>query len=265
MIQWGLSTTTLLMPLSVLAEEESASEGLLPISTVADLLHPIPTFTIVDKKGVPFMVVGEDAKVTGYFFTTYREADRILKLASSSADKAIAEAKAEGKSSEEVGTNPWKKARISSIPLDSAVTLVSKSASSYGGGNYFRIAPAENDVDDALAVTGQDDLAEGKVPLFYYADFSMDVDGKKKTPVYFQKSQLEDEFRRQNPTATLPKVMVSELLSILAELVKPGGTDNDLKSLVFLAPKESAKKKKDCDKAGGKETPFFIGQRIIVL
>ena len=113
-------------------------EGLLSTTDVAELLHPVPTFTIVDKRGVPFMVVGEDAKVTGYFFTTYGEAARILEIASKSASKAIAEAKAEGKPKEEIGTNPWTKARISSIPLDSAITLVSKSSASFGGGNYFR-------------------------------------------------------------------------------------------------------------------------------
>ena len=47
----------------------------------------------------------EDAKVTGYFFTTYDEASRILELAKSSADKAIKEAKAEGKPKEEIGIN----------------------------------------------------------------------------------------------------------------------------------------------------------------
>jgi hypothetical protein len=69
-------------------------------------------------------------------------------------------------------------ARVSSVPLDSAVTLVSKSSASFGGGNYFRVAPAEKDVEDALELTGQKDLAEGKVPLFYYEDFTIDVDGK---------------------------------------------------------------------------------------
>jgi hypothetical protein len=63
----------------------------------------------------------------------------------------------------------------------------------------------------------------------------------------------------------MPKVMVTELLAVLAEMVKPGGTDNDLKSLVFMIPQGSEQKKKDCEKAGGKEAPFFIGQRIIVL
>ena len=40
------------------AKEE---EGLLSVNNVADILHVVPTFTIVDAKGVPYMVVGEDA------------------------------------------------------------------------------------------------------------------------------------------------------------------------------------------------------------
>lgn len=243
------------------------SKGLLTTEQVAELLHPVPTFTIVDKKGVPYMVVGEDAKVTGYFFTTFGEASRILELAKSSADKAIKEAKAEGKSKEEVGTNPWKNARISSIPLDSAITLVSKSTASFGGGNYFKIAPSEEDVEDALKVTGKEDLAEGLTPLFYYEDFAFEIDGRNRTPLYFRKSELESDFKRENPgSEDLPKIMVTELLSVLAELVKPNGsTDEDLKNLIIMAPKESIKKKKECDKAGGKEAPFYIGQRIIIL
>lgn len=138
-LEMGVVATSILSnPDMTIAAENEARKGLLSTSEVADLLHPVPTFTIVDKKGVPYMVVGEDAKVTGYFFTTYGEAARLLELAKSSANKAIVEAKAQGTPKEEIGTNPWSKARISSIPLDSAITLVTKSTASFGGGNYFR-------------------------------------------------------------------------------------------------------------------------------
>ncbi len=240
-------------------------EGVMSTSAVASLLHSVPTFTIVDKKGVPFMVVGEDAKVTGYFFTSYGEAERILKVAKSSVNKAISQAKLEGQSDEESGTNPWKMARISSVPLDSAVTLVSKSSASFGGGNYFRVSASEKDIEDALALTGQDDLAEGKVPLFYHADFTIDVDGEIRSPLYFRKSELEDQFRRINPGVNPPQVLVTELFAVLAEMVKPGGKDSDLKTLMFVPPKESERRRKACEKAGGNDPSFVIGQRIIVL
>jgi hypothetical protein len=120
-------------------------------------------------------------------------------------------------------------------------------------------------VESALALTGKDDLAEGLVPLFYYEDFSYIIDGEKRTPLYFRKSELENGFKRENPDAKIPKTMVTELLSVLAEMVMPGGTDNDLKSLKIMTPKESDEKKRVCEKAGGKEAPFYIGQRIIIL
>lgn len=267
LVHWSLlAAAPLILPAFAVAEEVRIDDqGLLSTTDVANLLRSIPTFAIVDKKGVPFMVVGEDAKVTGYFFTSWKEASRILALAKTSAEKSIAAAKKERKSQEEVGMNPWKNARISSIPLDSAMTLVYKSSASKRGGFYFKIAPAEDDIEDALVLTGKDDLAEGRVPLFYYADFTVDVDGRKRTPLYFRTSELEDEFKRLNPNTDPPKIVASELLALLAELVKPGGTDSDLKSLVFMAPKESEKRRKECEKAGGKEAPFVIGQRIIVL
>lgn len=127
------------------------------------------------------------------------------------------------------------------------------------------VAPAENDIEDALKITGQEDLAEGKVPMFYYKDFTYEEEGKKISPLYFRKSELEDKFKKLNPGKELPKTEVTELLSVLAELVRPGGTDNDLKTLKIMAPLESIEKKRLCDKVGGKEAPFFVGQRIIVL
>lgn len=263
MLQFGIAFASILdgRP-SVAAEEE---QGMMSASAVAALLHSIPTFTIVDRKGVPFMVVGEDAKVTGYFFTEYGEAERILKAAKESADRAIAEAKKAGESEEEIGTNPWKMARISTVPLDSAVTLATRSLSSFSGRNYFRVAPSEKDIEDALALTGQDDLAEGKVPLFYYADFVMDVDGEERSPLFFRKSQLEEQFRKKNKGIEPPPVLVTELFAVMGEMVKPGGDDTDLQKLIFVPPNESERKRRDCVKAGGKEAPFFVGQRIIVL
>lgn len=127
------------------------------------------------------------------------------------------------------------------------------------------VAPAEDDIEDALKITGQEDLAEGKVPMFYFKDFTFEEEGKKRSPLYFRKSELEDDFKRRNPGVELPKTEVTELLSVLAELVRPGGTDQDLKTLKIMTPVESVEKKRLCDKIGGKEAPFFVGQRIIVL
>lgn len=242
---------------------QKSEEGLMSASALANLIHPVPTFTIVDENGVPFTVVGEDAKVTGYFFTTYGEAARILQLAKKSADKAISKAKAEKE--KDIGVNPWTKARVSSVPLDYAVTVVSKSMRMTGGGVYFKIAPAEDDIDDALRVTGDEDLAEGKVPLFYYEDFTIDDDGTQKTPLYFRKDELEKEWRRSNKTKEPPKISVTELFSLLTTLVRPGETQDDLRNLVFVPPKESKSKSQDCIRKGGDQPAFVVGKRIIVL
>jgi hypothetical protein len=155
------------------AASNAYEEGIVSQTKLASLLKRIPTFAIVDERGVPYFVVGEDAKLTSYFFLSYGEAKRILDVAISSADKAIRETKKEMKSrktaltkddEDELGINPWKNARITSVPLDLAVSLASKGKLA---GAYFRLAPSESDIEDALAADGSDDLPEGKVPLFY--------------------------------------------------------------------------------------------------
>ena len=252
-----------LTPIQPAGAEEKENGGLLSTNYVADMLRAVPTFTIVDAKGIPYMVVGEDAKVTGYFFSTFDEADRILRLAKTSADKAIRQAKL---AKEPVDENPWNKARIATVPLDVAVTIVTKSQYTK---SYFQVAPAVDDVNDALAITGKKSLAEGKVPLFYMKDFTIDNPNDtstKQSPLYFQKSELEQAYRKVNPgQKDLPEILVTELFAVVLEMVKPGGTDEDLKTLAIMPPKGSAQKARQCEKAGGKEPPFVFGQRNLVL
>mmetsp|Transcript_59122 Transcript_59122/g.175748 ORF Transcript_59122/g.175748 Transcript_59122/m.175748 type:complete len:379 (-) Transcript_59122:286-1422(-) len=267
--------------------------GLVSPSEVARRLRAIPTFTLVDRRGVPFMVFGEDAKLTAYFFTEYGEAARILKLATASSDGARAEAREEFRrtrreeggppptkeeENEEVGSNPWREARISTVPLDFAVTLSTRAPR----GSYFRVAPSEEDIGDALALDGgKDDLPEGKVPLFYFEDFNVPAsaapsigsgDGvpenslSEVSPLYFQKSELLAAWKRANPKGKIvPEMKVTELFSVITEMVKPGGDDDELKSLVFVPPADSSSKEKECKRKGGKEKPFIVGERIVVL
>jgi hypothetical protein len=231
---------------------------------IAELLHSTPTFCLVDPNGVPYVVVGEDAKVTGYFFTSFGEAQRVLQLAKTSAAKAIKKAKQHGE--DDVGDNPWTKARISSVPLDTAVTLAYKS--NRARGIYFKLAPAVDDINDALLASGQADLSEGKVPLFYYEDFN---DDNGKSPLYFRKQELEQAWTKANPnqSSTSPELLVTELFSVLGELVQPtrgnATKEEELRNLVLVPPKESQRKAKECSTKGGKAPPFVIGQRIIVL
>jgi len=249
--------------------------GLVSTSRVANLLRAVPTFVIVDRKGIPYEVVGEDAKPTAYFFTEYEEASRILKVARQSADRSIADSLRERKKKkrppqrdeEEELVNPWKDARISSVPLDTAVTLVTKSSMS----NFFHIAPSESAILDALTITGKDNLAEGKVPVFYYKDWTTSNaqgdNNDKISPVYFRKSELERAYKSspEYDDKTVPDVQVSELFAVLGEMVKPGGTDEELKTLVFVPPVGSLDRARECARQGGKEPPFVLGQRNLVL
>jgi hypothetical protein len=164
-------------------------------------------------------------------------------------------------------SNPWNDARISTVPLDFAVTLTTKSTynARQMGGNYYQVAPSSRDVDDALEIIGKDDLAEGKVPLFYYENFGILVNGEARKPLYFRKSDLEREFKRYQPRDALPKTSVTELFAVLVKMVEPEGMDPELKSLVFVAPKGSDIKAKECTKKGGDNPPFLFGKRNIVL
>ena len=49
----------------------SITNGVVSTNKLASLLKSIPTFAIVDERGVPYWVVGEDAKLTSYFFISY--------------------------------------------------------------------------------------------------------------------------------------------------------------------------------------------------
>jgi len=138
-------------------EAMPVGESLVSAEELAEKLRAVPTFTLVDKAGAPYAVVGEDAKLSTYFFTTYDEAKRILSVASESYKKSKAagikesnEKRAKQKLpplndkqiEDEFGKNPWQYARISSINLDLAVSLSIK-ASGKRTGAYFYVQSDE--------------------------------------------------------------------------------------------------------------------------
>lgn len=233
----------------------SASASTSNPQTLVDLLTDIPTFAIVDKEGVPYMVVGEDAKVTGYFFTSYDEAKRILQTAQVSADKLIADLKRDQPDTDPKDLiNPWKGAKITTVPLDVAVSLTADTVARTAK-NYFKIAPSAADIEDALDLSGKSDLAEGKVPLFYVEEFRSP---SGKQPLYFSKSQLLKDYRGDG------KVQVTELFATLREILV--NEDPDLQELILVAPSDSAKQARKVTNEFGKDkAPFVLGQRIIVL
>ena len=274
----GVLSTGIIFPNWSYAADNLVDEGgIVSQSKLASLLKRVPTFAIVDNRGVPYFVVGEDAKLTSYFFIDYYEAKRILDVATSSADKAIQNTKKEMKAKkvvlskedeDELKINPWRNARITTVPLDLAVSLASKGKLA---GAYFRLAPSESDIEDALATDGSDDLPEGKVPLFYIEDMTITEEGEVISPLYFRKSQCLAEYRRgmtkQNNTSTArsnpPDVKVTELFATITEMIRPGGNDEELKSLRFVPPVDSKSKAEQCRK--GENEPFRLGERLIVL
>jgi hypothetical protein len=293
--------------LSNTSDTGSSVAGAFSASDLAKLLHNVPTFTIVDGTGVPFFVFGEDAKLTSYFFTSYEEADRILSMARQSSEKAIAEtiaeiqersrgrshanneAKRDGSYDDErtlindVGSNPWKDARISVIPLDTAVTLASVASSNKGSGVHFQVAPSRQDIEDAMEVERIENLPEGKVPIFYFEQFDVPLNKLQVnnnqlmdylpsnsivTPLYFQKEQLISEWIRIYPTKAIPPVKTTDLFATLVEMVQPNSSKKEreeLQKLVFIPPKSSARKAMDCVKNSQNEKPYRLDQRIIVM
>lgn len=252
---WSGPTITRRTALLSSAWLASASASTSNPQTLVDLLKEIPTFAIVDKQGVPYMVVGEDAKVTGYFFTSYDEVKRILQTAEVSADKLIAELKRDKPDTDPKDLiNPWKSATITTVPLDVAVSLTSNTVAQTAK-NYFKLAPSAADIEDALELSGKDDLEEGKVPLFYVEEFRTP---SGKQPLYFSKSQLMKDYKGEG------KVQVTELFATLREILV--GEDPDLLQLTLVPPSDSVKRARKVTSDFGKEkAPFVLGQRIIIL
>jgi hypothetical protein len=232
---------------------------------VQAFLHPVPVFTIVDSQGVPFMVVGEDAKISCYFFTTFSEANRLLSLARNSVDQEIIQKKREASSSkkgnpDESFENPWTQGRISSVPLDFAVGLAKKGKI---GGAYFYIAPEGVDVEDALLLNPDvPELGEGQVPLFYMQDFTME----EKNPLFFHKNQLVNQWKKYHPHDTVePQILVTELSAVTKLILSSAQEEEDLQSLILIPPPESTRKAKECLAQMKTSEPFQLGKRILVL
>ena len=194
------------------------------------------------------MVFGEDAKLTAYFFTTYPEANRILQLAKNS------------------GGDTWNEARISTVPLDFAMTLETKSTK----GSYFVVSPADEDLEEATTIQPNfEDLDEGRnIPLFYFANFR-----KNDTfPMYFRKNELLDAWKKEHPDLPFPKVRVTEFVDVLTDMLSSGSEKKtsglgkkELLIVEFEYPVDSLEYARQCELDGKGKEAFKIGERIVVL
>jgi len=246
------------------SNSSSIDNGTTQQNMLKTLLSSVPVFTIVDPDGIPFMVVGEDAKISCYFFTTYAEADRLLSLARSSVDRTMNENNKEVEDNE-LSINPWKVAQISSVSLAFAVALVQRGKI---GGAYFYIAPADTDVQDALDLSPKvKELSEGKVPLFYMENFTIDGIATKRNPLYFRKADLLHEWRKYNLSRNQdpPPIQVTELFAVLKLLLASTQEDDDIRSIVLIPPVESIQKAEECKARLRQSQAFQLGKRILVL
>ena len=131
----------------------------------------------------------------------------------------------------------------------------------------------KDDIQDALIIDKtSDELKDGKVPLFYIENFEINKKGEEEEaqiPLYFQKKQLLRDWKRENAKKVggSPEVRVTELFSVLNKMAEPNAIDNDgdLGKLVLIPPVGSSGAASVCNKKGGKEDPFVLGERIVVL
>ena len=139
------SLSVAVAPLSASAADAStatATSAVTPQDLLARL-HRVPCFAIVDKDGIPYIIVDQKTRFgTGYFFLTFRGALTVL-------GEAQQKAKAEGY--EKV----WEGARITTVPMDIAVRLSLKKVERSGQNNLTMdtiadILPGMEERDDAL-------------------------------------------------------------------------------------------------------------------
>jgi hypothetical protein len=236
---FSIVSTTLLPALHASNAEEITS---VDASTIFLRLKSIPTFCLVDPKGVPFMIFDGEASATGYFFLSYDIAAR-----------ALADAKEKDKNA---GADAiWDEARIIVVPLAVAlqVTLRKSQRVAVNNGIRFKtygdIVPSQEGINDAKSLdpsTTGTSLStkweqKGRVPLFYIAGMKLQ-DGRE--PRYFNKRDLMNEWSRQNPSAPAPKINLVEMVGLFRSALsgsKNGGDNNlgAIENLAIIPVKES--------------------------
>ena len=145
-----------------------------------------------------------------------------------------------------------------------AVTLSLKGLNGNTVRNYFQVAAAETDIQTALQLTNQTSLAEGKVPLFYIPDWTLNDQTTTTTPLYFSQDELIRAYQTQNPSSSRPAIQVTELFAVLTAMAT---NDDDMQNttIVLVPPRSSAQWVRQCNAQNAGKPPFQLGQRNIVL
>ena len=209
------SLSVAVAPLSASAADAStgtATSAVTPQDLLARLRR-VPCFAIVDKDGIPYIIVDQKTRFgTGYFFLTFRGALTVL-------GDAQQKAKAEGY--EKV----WEGARITTVPMDIAVRLSLKKVERSGQNNLkldtiADILPGMEERDDALKLDRSGRFNEqGSCPLFYVEEGMEAEDGS--LPTYFSTATLVADWDRiYGGKKPLPAVKVVDLLDLFQSAMK---------------------------------------------
>lgn len=220
------------------------------------------------------MVVDESAKIVAYFFTSPVEAGRIIAEGKDSARKEWGDGK--GKDKDIDPREIWKSATLSTLPLSSVLSLSLQGRTK--SGVYFKMAPTESDLQDALNYTSiKGGLPDGKVPLFFSDDLAVPLDfydireggwkrkaedgGETFKPIFFSRKELEEAWGRYGGEGKGGlKVEVTELTGVVKEIIN--GKDPELGRLGIVPYKGSKEREK---KVRGKGIEYKLGERILIL
>jgi len=176
-------------------------------------LRRVPCFAIVDKDGIPYMIVDKKTRgATGYFFLTFRGALAVL---------GDAQRMAKEQGYEQI----WADAKITTVPLDIALRLSLKKMERKGQNDITMdtivdILPGLEDREDALKLDSSGKFNEqGRVPLFFVSEGMEAEDGS--LPTYFSKETLlADWDRLYAGKKPLPRVKVLDLLDLFQSTMR---------------------------------------------
>ena len=270
--------TTTAQPASAATEKPPP---IIPLLTTAKRLRTVPLFAIVDGNGTPFHTYDKDsAGGFGYFFTSYVSAEYVLDDAKKAYQKAKLEAAQKKEAADttnngsigEDGTgevpDTWGQARIVTVPLDIAMQLsvkktqsVAQNAKGKTFSTYYQVIPATEDLNAALRIdSGQRFKERGRVPLFFVDGLTLPSNEEgldRVTPAFFILKDLVKEWKKQYPDSDLPKIQVRELNETFRAMITPGGRDQSVKDLVFVANSESVAKAKESPRS------YKLGEMIL--
>ena len=126
---------------------------------------------------------------------------------------------------------------------------------------YYQVIPETSDLNAALRIENSQRYSErGRVPLFYVDGMTIpspEGDWAEASPVYFRIKDLKAEWEMQFPGSDMPKVKARELNETFRAMIRPGGKDESVRSLVFVPIPESV------EKAKGTGRSYKLGEIIL--